>query len=159
MFKINMNDFNVVIEIEEGSNLKYEFDGASGKMKLDFVFENLTFPFNYGFIPKTLGGDGDTLDAIVLSSVPVKSGETILCKMIGVLKTIDRGEVDNKIICVPLSDPLTDKYRDVEDLPPDSLQNWTEFYLEVARQKKKTIEIIGLKSKQEALQEIKNSLV
>ena len=52
-------EFNVIVEIPRGSNLKYEYDEASDSLKLDFVFKDLVFPFNYGFIPHTLGGDGD----------------------------------------------------------------------------------------------------
>ena len=151
--------FQVLVEIPQGSNEKFEYDEAAGEMKLNFVFRDLVFPFNYGFIPGTLGGDGDPLDAIVLSSAPIPSRTVIQCKAIGMLKTIDRGEVDDKIICVPLRDELARKYHDVTDLPSETLAKWTKFYLEVARQKKKVVEIIGLRNKQEALEEIKNSLI
>lgn len=150
--------FNVLVEITQGSNLKYEYDEATDSLKLDFVFEDLAFPFNYGFIPGTLGGDGDTLDAIVLSSAPLKSGLVVQCKAIGILKTIDRGEVDDKVVTVPLNDALAKKYLDIADLSPDSLRQWTEFYMEVGRQKKKSIKILGLKNKKAALEEIKKSL-
>ncbi len=162
----NIDAFNVIVEIPKGSNEKFEYDEESDSMKLNFVFsaiggsgENLVFPFNYGFIPGTLGGDRDPLDAIVLSSAPIKSSTVVKCKTIGVFKTIDRGETDDKIICVPVEDPLTEKYYDISDLPPDTLQKWTEFYLEVARQKKKVIENMSLENKQKALEEIKNSLI
>lgn len=150
--------FNVVIEIPQGSNQKFEYDEKSENMVLNFVFKDLYFPFNYGFIPGTLGGDGDTLDAIVLSSAPIKSGEVVACKTTGVMETLDRGQRDDKIICVPLDDELAVKYQNIDNLPPDSLQKWTEFYLEVARQKKKVIEILGLKNKKQALFLMQSSL-
>lgn len=153
------NIFKVIIEIPQGSNLKYEYDEKSGEMKLDFVFKDLYFPFNYGFIPNTLGGDGDPLDAIVLSSAPIKSGETAVCKIVGMIETVDRGEEDNKIITVPLSDRFANQYQDVDDLPSDTLPKWTQFYLELARQKKKVVKIVGLKNKQETMEKIKNSLL
>jgi inorganic pyrophosphatase len=164
---MNLNDipfgsleaFNVLVEIPRGSNLKYEFDEASGDMKVDFVFEEFAFPFNYGFIPHTLGGDGDALDAIVLSSAPIPSGSIIECKAIGVLETLDKGEVDNKFIVVPIANKLAKKYQDISDLPPDSLQTWTDLYMEIAGQKQKTIKVLGLKDKQSALSEIKKSLL
>lgn len=149
----------VFIEIPIGSNEKFEFDEKSGKLKLNFVFKNLIFPFNYGFIPGTLGGDGDELDAIVLSNAPIPPSTAVDCKPIGIFKTIDRGQIDDKIICVPLDDDLAKKYQDIHDLPPDTLKKWTDFYLEVARQKKKTIEILGLGNKLEALEEINKSLM
>jgi inorganic pyrophosphatase len=168
--KINLNQisfgsleaFNVLVEIPEGSNLKYELDEASGKMKVDFVFKDLYFPFNYGFIPHTLGGDGDALDAIVLSAKPILSGSVTLCRAVGIFETVDTGEVDNKLIVVPVADNLAKKYQDISDLPKDSLKKWTDLYLEIARQKNKVkrkfIEVKGLKNKQAALEEIKNSL-
>jgi inorganic pyrophosphatase len=128
-------------------------------MKLDFVFKDLVFPFNYGFIPNTLGGDGDALDAMVLSSAPIKSGETVVCKIVGMVETVDRGEEDNKIITVPLLDKLASQYQDIDDLPFDTLPKWTEFYLELARQKKKVIKIIGLKNKKEAIEKIEKSFI
>ncbi len=154
-----MNKFKVLIEIPQGSNLKYEYDKASKKMKLNFTFTDVVFPFNYGFIQGTLGGDGDELDAIVLSSASLKSGEVLECKAIGILKTIDRGEVDDKIVCVPVGDPVSKGIFDTGDLPKNTLQKWTEFYLEVARQKQKEIKIIGLFGKPEADEEIKNALI
>lgn len=151
--------FNVLVEIEQGSNLKYEYDEESDQLILNFTFINLTFPFNYGFIVKTLGGDGDALDAIVLSFAPISSGSVIKCKTIGVLKSIDRGEVDDKIICVPVDDELAKRYQDITDLPQDSLDNWTKFYSEIGKQKNKSIEIVALKNKEMAILEIKNSLI
>jgi inorganic pyrophosphatase len=155
----NLEAFNVLVEIPEGSNLKYEFDELSGEMKVNFVFKNLAFPFSYGFIPHTLGGDGDALDAIVLSSAPIASGTVITCKAVGVMQTIDRGERDDKFVVVPLKDALAEKYNDILDLPPGSLKKWTDFYAEVAKQKEKVIEFIGLKNRQTALEEIKKSIL
>lgn len=153
-----LESFNVIVEIPSGSNEKFEYDEASGQMKVDFIFKDLSFPFNYGFIAGTLGGDGDQLDAIVLSAAAINSGTIVKCKAIGILQTIDRGEVDDKIICVPLQEPIAHEYQDISDLPADTLQKWTEFYMEVARQKKKTIEIVGLENKHGAEEEINNSL-
>ncbi len=154
----SLEAFNVIVEIPQGSNLKYEYDEASDSLKLDFVFKDLVFPFNYGFIPHTLGGDGDPLDAIVLSSAPIKMGEFVKCKAVGMLKTIDRGEVDDKIIVVPLDDELAGKYLDADNLPPGFLEKCTAFYREVGRQKNKVTEVKSLENKQIALEEIKKSL-
>jgi inorganic pyrophosphatase len=169
----SLEAFNVLVEIPQGSNLKYEFDEVSGTMKVDFVFsavggsasggDNLVFPFNYGFIPHTLGGDGDALDDIVLSSAPIPSGSVVKCRAVGMFETVDTGEVDNKLIVVPVDDILAKKYQDISDLPKDSLQKWTDLYMEIARQKnkfkRKFIEVKGLKNKQVALEEIRKSLI
>ena len=154
-----MNSFRVFIEISKGSNEKFEYDKKSDSLKLNFVFKDLYFPFNYGFIPGTMGGDGDPLDAIVLSAEPIPSSSVVECKPIGMLKTVDRGQTDDKIICVPINDKFAKIYADIQDLPPDTLAKWTKFYLEVARQKKKTVEITGLRNKQEALEEISKALM
>lgn len=151
--------FNVIVEVEQGSNLKYEYSPETGEIHLDFVFNNVKFPFSYGSIAKTLGGDGDPLDAMIVASKPYKTGTVVKCKVIGMLEAVDRGEVDNKLVVVPLEDPLALKYQDVTDLPPDSLQTWTAHWQELARQKNKIMEIKGLVNKQRALEEIKKSLV
>src|SRR3989338_8403215 len=84
--------FKVVIEIEKGSNLKYEYDEGSSTFVLDFVFiSQLVFPHAYGFIPGTLSGDGDTLDVFVLSSRILKQGDIIYVRAIGMIDLLDRG--------------------------------------------------------------------
>jgi inorganic pyrophosphatase len=166
-FKLNLSkipfgspeEFNVVIEIPESSNLKYEYDEQSDSLKLDFIFKDLVFPFNYGFIPRTLGGDNDPLDAIVLSAKPLEAGVVIKCKSISLLKTIDRGEVDDKIVAVPLGDPLAEKYQDFDDLPQGFLKMCTDFYREVGAQKKKSMEVKSLESRAQALEEIRKSII
>jgi len=165
--KINLSDipfgsleaFNVLVEIPMGSNLKYEYDEKSDSLKLDFVFKDLVFPFNYGFIPHTLGGDNDSLDAMVLSAKSFGVGEVVKCKAVGVLKVIDRGEVDDKIIAVALNGELAAKYQDIQDLPPRSLEKWTEFYRQVGIQKNKSMEAKEIQNKQAALEEIKKALI
>lgn len=154
-----LKEFNVLVEISEGSNLKYEYNPAADELKLDFVFKDLVFPFNYGFIPHTIGGDNDPLDVAVLSSDPLKRGDVVKCKVVGMVKTIDRGQVDNKLVGVPLNDPLAHKYQDIPDLPPDFLKKFTDFYMEVARQKKKVMEVQSLENRETALAEIKKALI
>ena len=168
MFYQKMNNFKVVIEIPKGNvNNKYEYDEKSKEFKLDFVFENVVWPFNYGFFPGTLGGDGDTLDALVLSSLPLKQGQEVEVKIIGMIDVLDRGEEDFKIICLPLhqmvqgvpsSDALSSSANDISDIPEAQLKEWGDFYLELARQKKKETIIRGFKTKKEALDLIQNSL-
>lgn len=152
-----MDILKVFIEIPAGSNEKYEFDEKSGELKLDFVFKNLVYPYNYGFIPNTLAGDGDALDALVLSSAPLERGKIVDCAPIGVLEMTDRGEVDNKIIAVAAFDPLFEKYKDIGDITDSIREEWKKFWQEVARQKQKTIEIKGYLGKDSAMDEIKNS--
>lgn len=152
------NNFKVIVEIPQGTiNNKYEYDETTKEFKLDFVFENVVWPYNYGFFPNTLGGDGDCLDAIVLSSAPLKQGLEADCKIIGMIDVLDRGEEDCKILCVPLSDVLAESLNNITDIPEAQKKEWTEFLLELARQKKKETKIKGFKDKQEALEEFQKS--
>ena len=103
---------NVVIEIPSGTNLKYEVSKESGEMELEEIdgesreIHYLPYPSNYGFVPQTLlssesGGDGDPLDVLVLGPA-IEQGEVVECKLIGVLKLLDSGEQDDKLIAAPL---------------------------------------------------------
>ena len=162
-----METYKVVIEIPKGNvNNKYEYDEVSKEFKLDFVFENIVWPYNYGFFPGTLGGDGDTLDALVLSSAPLKQGQEVEVKIIGAIDVLDRGEEDFKIVCLPLhqmvqgvpsSDALSPSANDISDIPEAQLKEWGGFFMELARQKKKVTKIKGFLGKEEASILVKKS--
>ncbi len=152
-------NFRVILEIPKGNvNNKYEYDEKSGEFKLDFVFENVVWPFNYGFFPNTLGGDGDTLDAVILSSTPLKQGEEAEVKIVGAIDVLDRGEEDYKIICVLKGDSSFASINGIADLSEKQKKEWSEFFLELARQKKKETVIRGFKQKEEAEELLINSL-
>ena len=112
-------EINVVIEIPTGSNHKIEWDRKNVCFMLDRV-EPIAFakPCNYGFIPQTLDEDGDELDALVITDQPLTTGIYLTAKVLGVMKFVDDGEVDDKIICVPADDRNNgDRYQTLEDLP------------------------------------------
>ena len=96
---------NVVIEIPQGSNNKIEWNRKLGVMQLDRV-DPLLFakPTNYGYIPQTLDEDGDELDALIITDTPLPTGIFMEAKVIGVMKFVDDGEVDDKIVVVPADD-------------------------------------------------------
>lgn len=109
---------NGIIEIPKGSRAKYEIDKESGLIKLDrVIYASMYYPLNYGFIPQTLGEDGDPLDIVVLTQVSVVPGCIIPSKVIGVMRMIDRGEADDKIIAVAENDASVNFIRDVSELP------------------------------------------
>jgi len=150
--------FNVLIEIPKGSQDKYEYDEKSGEIKLDFVFwGDCKFPDNYGLIPETKAGDGDNLDAIVLSPTPLATGNVVVCRPVAVLETIDRGEVDDKLVVVPIECKEYDNVQSEKDLPKDFEEVYREFYKLVGIQKKKILEVKGLASKEEAIEALKKS--
>lgn len=109
-------DINVVIEIPSGTSEKWELDKSDGKIKLEVIdsfpriINYLGYPCNYGMVPKTilpkeLGGDNDPLDVLVLGD-PINRGSIVKCKLIGVLKLIDTGENDDKLIAVKIGTPF-----------------------------------------------------
>ena len=109
---------HVVIEIPRGSRNKYEIDHETGQVFLDRrLFTATTYPADYGFIPNTLGGDGDPLDALVLLEDPVYPGVWVEARPIGMLSMSDEAGDDAKIICVPPTEPRWEKIHDLSDLP------------------------------------------
>ena len=104
----------VVIEIPRGSRNKYEIDHETGRVFLDRrLFTATTYPADYGFVPETLGGDGDPLDALVLLEDPVYPGVWVQARPVGVLFMHDEAGEDAKLICVPPKEP---RWADVNDL-------------------------------------------
>ncbi|GAJ27923.1 inorganic diphosphatase [Acidomonas methanolica] len=114
------NDINVVIEIPQGSAVKYEVDKESGAIFVDrFLFTPMAYPAAYGFIPGTLAADGDPADALVLAPGPVVPGAVIRARPIGMLKMEDESGEDEKIICVPHDKihPQFTAVKTIDDLP------------------------------------------
>ncbi len=111
----------VLIEIPEGSNVKYELDEETGEMMVDRLMPTaMCYPVNYGLIRGTSGEDGDALDALVFISRPVMPNSTIKCKIIGVLEMEDEEGVDHKIVCVPAKtkiDPICGAWESLSDIP------------------------------------------
>ncbi len=125
-------DLFVVIEIPQGSSVKYEVDKDSGAIMVDrFLFTPMAYPAAYGFIPGTLADDGDPADALVLTPVaPLVPGAVIRCRPIGMLKMEDESGQDEKIVCVP-HDKIHPQYTDVhaiEDLPLITRQAIEHFF-------------------------------
>jgi inorganic pyrophosphatase len=109
---------NGIIEIPKGSRAKYEIDKDSGLIKLDrVIYASMYYPLNYGFIPQTLGEDHDPLDIVVITQVSVVPNCLIPSKVIGVMRMIDRGEGDDKIIAVAMQDASVSHINDVSELP------------------------------------------
>lgn len=124
-------EVNVVIEMPAGSNQKIEWDRENACFMLDRM-EPVAFakPFNYGFIPQTIDEDGDELDVLLMTDHPLPTGVWTKARILGVMKFIDCGEVDDKIICVLLDDRHYGVvYEKLEDLPPKVLQQ-IEFHFE-----------------------------
>jgi len=120
-----------VIEIPAGSFTKYELDAATGHLIADrFQSMPVIYPANYGTLPSSLAGDGDPLDVLVYTREPVVPGALIKVRPIGVLKMLDAGEEDDKIITVPVDkvDPSYTDIHDVKDLPEIEVARLTAFF-------------------------------
>lgn len=116
--RIHPEDFIAVIEIEKGSKNKYELDKETGHIILDRILYTSThYPANYGLIPRTLADDGDPLDVLVLCSEVIHPLSLVRCYPIGVIKMLDGGKLDEKIIAVPFNDPTYCSYKSISDLP------------------------------------------
>lgn len=150
--------FNVIVEIAKESPNKYEYDENLDNLVLDWVFtDGFGFPFNYGYIPQTKGGDGDALDVFIIGDHQIDPGVIVECKAIGIIELLDRGEQDDKILAVALADPEYSKYNEIEDLNFDYKILFEKFFTELAKQKNKTFEIKGFHSASRAVKEIEKS--
>jgi len=107
-------EFDVTIEIPAGSRNKYEVDHISGRIRLDrMLFTSTRYPHDYGFIDGTLGQDGDPLDALVILDEPTFPGCLIKCRAIGMFRMTDEAGGDDKVLCVPSTDPRWEHLRDI----------------------------------------------
>jgi inorganic pyrophosphatase len=155
----SIEEFNVIIEIPQGSQNKYELNPKDGVIYLDRVLYSSEFyPFNYGFIPSTKAPDGDALDAGVFLTNPVPPGVVVKCRAIGILKKIDSGDQDDCILGVCVDDPRFKDIKDIKDIQPHILEEIKDFFKNYKRLQNKTCEIIGFFDKNEAEKEIKKHL-
>jgi len=125
------DDINVVVEIPANSSIKYEIDEKTGALTVDrFLHTASVYPFNYGFIPSTKADDGDPIDVIVLSSMPVAPGVVISCIPVGMLQMEDEAGNDEKLIAVPPAkiDPQYGNIQDISDVPDYSKNKIKHFF-------------------------------
>jgi inorganic pyrophosphatase len=121
--------FEAVIEIPRGSRNKYEVDHETGRVHLDRVlYTPFVYPTDYGYFDKTLGGDGDPLDALVLLEFPVYPGVIVNVRPVGVLPMEDDGGIDEKVLCVPASDKRWDHIQDIDDVPTQTKNEIEHFF-------------------------------
>ncbi len=155
-------EVNVFIEIPMGSNVKYELDKETGLIKVDrILFTAMYYPFNYGFVPGTLEEDGDPVDILVISNIPLHPGVILKARPIGVLLTEDEKGKDAKIVAVPVSkiDPTWDNIKDINDLPAiikEKIAHFFEHYKELERGK--WVKVIGWDGREAALKRIEEAI-
>ena len=127
--RISPEDFVCVVEILKGSKKKYELDKETGLIILDRILYTSThYPANYGFIPRSLGDDGDPLDVLLLCSEPLEPLTLCRAYPIGVISMIDNGHNDEKIIAIPFNDPNYNIYTNIDQLPKHIFDEMRHFF-------------------------------
>jgi inorganic pyrophosphatase len=143
---------NTIIEINRGSKNKYEIDKETGLIALDRVsYTAQTFPFDYGFVPRTLWEDGDALDVIVLTTEPLFPGVLVRVRPVAIMEMIDSGDSDAKLITVPVDDPRWANVKDLADINPHTTKEIEHFYMTYKQLQKKVVTVQGFKGKDEAI--------
>lgn len=156
---ITPKKFTTVIEISKGSNCKYELDKYTGLLRLDRVLYTSThYPANYGFIPRTYADDGDPLDVLVICSVAIQPMTLIDVVPIGVMRMIDSGAIDDKIIAVPVSDPTYNNITSIDGLPSHIFDEIMHFFSVYKQLENKQTAVKELFDRNEAIQIISNAI-
>ena len=149
--RVTPEDFIAVVEIPQGSKKKYELDKSTGLIILDRVLHTSThYPANYGFIPRTYADDGDPLDVLVLCAEPIHPMTLIRVYPIGVMRMIDSGRIDDKIIAIPFSDPTYNNIRSIDELPAHIFDEIMHFFRVYKQLENKQTDVKTLYDREEA---------
>jgi inorganic pyrophosphatase len=147
-----------LVEIPKGSRNKYEYNHDRDVIMLDrFLFSSMVYPTDYGFIPDTLGQDDDPLDAMVLVSEPTFPGCLIAVKAIALFRMEDDKGIDDKVLCVPLTDPAWNTLEQLDDVPNQLRQEIAHFFSVYKDLEQKKVKVDGWYSREDALEEIEAS--
>jgi inorganic pyrophosphatase len=150
---------NAIIEIPAGSRNKYELDKETGFFRLDRVlYSAVHYPGDYGFIPQTLSADGDPCDVLVLIREPTFVGCVINVRPIGMLRMLDRGEQDEKILAVPADDPFQNEFFDIADLPQHYLREIEHFFQIYKDLEAKRVQVLGWEKSDAAMVELEKAI-
>jgi inorganic pyrophosphatase len=156
-------EFNVIIEIPMNADpIKYEVDEDSGALFVDrFMATSMHYPCNYGYIPQTLADDGDPVDVLVVTPVPLISGVVVRCRAIGVLKMQDEAGGDNKLLAVPVNKILSiySQWQKPEDLNPlrlKTIQHFFEHYKDL--EEGKWVKVLGWEGPEAAQADVRSGI-
>lgn len=148
-----------IVEIPKNSRAKYELDKETGMLMMDRVlYSSVYYPANYGFIPQTYCDDKDPLDILVLSQIEIVPFCIVPSKVIGVMRMIDNGEADDKIIAVAEGDMSVSHINDINELPAHYLLELRTFFEDYKKLENKTVVIEDFQSKFIALQIVEQSM-
>ena len=153
------HEFQSIIEIPLGSNIKYELDKKTGLIKVDrLLYSAVFYPANYGFIPQTLAEDGDPLDVLVLCQEPVAPLTLVQARAIGLMTMVDAGKQDHKILAVAVDDPEYNGFTEAAELPAHRLTMLRRFFQDYKKLEGKEVEVDDLQPAEAALPIIEQAL-
>ena len=151
MSEHKIGTFDVLIEIPKGSRNKYEYDFTLNKIRFDrMLFSSMMYPGDYGFIPETLALDQDPLDVLVLGSEPTFPMVVMEVRPIGVFHMADEKGPDEKLICVPVHDPIWNNRLDIDDINPHRLKEIEHFFQVYKDLEEKKVDVGGWGNADEA---------
>ena len=134
--------FNAIIEIPQGSKVKYELDKKTGMLRVDrMLYSSVVYPANYGFIPQTYADDGDPLDVLVLAQEAVDPLSILRARPTGMMSMLDDQEEDAKIICIHMDDPAFNDYWHIKELPDHRLRELRRFFQDYKALEDKTVRV------------------
>ena len=148
-----------IIEIPQNTRAKYELDKATGMLKLDRVlYSSMYYPANYGFIPQTYCDDKDPLDIVVLSQITVVPMCLISAKVIGVMRMLDGGELDDKIIAVAENDMSVNHISNISELPNHFFNELRNFFEDYKKLENKTVQVEDFQNVETAREIVRKSM-
>lgn len=142
-----------LIEIPKGSRDKYELDKETGLLRLDRVlYSAVYYPANYGFVPQTYCDDGDPLDILVLSQASIFPMTIVPARVVGVMRMLDDGAADDKLVAVAANDMSVEHIHDVQDLPPHSLREVQAFFEDYKNLEGKDVAVEAIQGREKAIE-------
>lgn len=149
-----------IIEIPKGSRAKYELDKESGLLRLDRVlYSSVYYPANYGFIPRTYCDDGDPLDILVMSLINLEPLCIVEAKVVGVMRMLDNGEADDKIIAVAANDVSVSHINDISELPLHTIQELRNFFEDYKKLENKSVVVEEFQNRDLAYQIVSQAII
>lgn len=149
-----------IIEIPKNTRAKYELDKESGMLKLDRVlYSSMYYPANYGFIPQTYCEDHDPLDIVVLSQETLVPMCLVDAKVLAVMRMLDGGEKDDKIIAVAANDMSVNHIDSIKELPRHFFRELKNFFEDYKKLEHKTVVVEEFQNKETALEIVQQSII